>query len=230
VLQTVRPDITFLKMRLRQAVLVVIVVAAVAAWPAGTLGQPSRRAARERTNVTITGHGARVLTIRLVRSTPLVVTAFHNGTSNFIVDLVGGGQRENLFNEIGRYNGQTALSDVHAGRYRVAVQADGSWTIAFAQPTPPRSARLIPGTISGRGARVVAIRSTRSMEPIVTATHHGHSNFIVDLIGYGTTTGEVNVFNEIGNYQGQMLLDRIPKGPYLLHVQADGPWTLRFVP
>jgi hypothetical protein len=159
-----------------------------------------------------------------------VATAFHNGQSNFIVHLVGAGTDEGLFNEIGAYSGQAAVADVRPGRYRVAIQADGAWTLGFAQPTPPRGAKLIPGTISGHGARVVAIRSTRSMQPIVTATHRGQSNFIVHLIGYGTTTGEEGLFNEIGNYHGQTLVSSLPRGSYLLSVQADGAWAIRFTP
>ncbi len=69
------------------------------------------------------------------------------------------------------------------------------------------------------------------MRPIVTATHRGESNFIVRMIGYGTTTGEVLLFNEIGNYHGQTLsTSTIPRGPYLLYVHADGSWSIRFTP
>jgi hypothetical protein len=217
---------------MRRALLfAVAAVVGLAALPGPTLAQPERGNAGGRANVTISGHGSRVVTIRLARNSPLVVTAFHNGQSNFIVQLVGGGTDEGLFNEIGRYSGQTAVADIQAGRYRVAIQADGSWTLGFAQPSPPRAARLIPGAITGNGARVVAIRSTRSMRPIVTATHRGKSNFIVGLIGYGTTTGEANLFNEIGNYRGQTLMSsNLPRGPYLLYVHADGAWTIRFTP
>jgi hypothetical protein len=216
---------------MRRAILFAIVVGAtLAALPIATPAQPGRTGAQARGSVTISGRGARVVTIRLARSTPLVVTGFHNGQSNFIVRLVGVGASETLFNEIGAYSGQAGVAEIRAGRYRVAVQADGGWTLGFAQPSPSRSARLIPGTITGRGARVVAVRSTRSMQPIVTATHRGESNFIVQMIGYGTTTGQATLFNEIGNFHGQTLMDGLPRGPYLLYVQADGAWTIRFTP
>jgi hypothetical protein len=94
---------------------------------------------------------------------------------------------------------------------------------------PSSSAKLIPGSISGTGSRVIQIRTTRHLQPIVTATHRGQSNFIVHLIGFGDTSGEPFVFNEIGNYRGQTLIDDLPKGHYLLYVQADGgTWSLRF--
>jgi len=190
----------------------------------------AKQSAATRSTVTISGHGSRVVTIRLARNSPLVVTGFHNGQSNFIVRVVGSGTNAYVFNEIGVYRGQAAVPDIKAGRFRVAVQADGSWTLGFAQPMPPRKARLIPGTISGQGARVVAVRSTRHMQPIVTATHRGESNFIVQMIGYGNTSGQAYVFNEIGNFHGQTLMDDLPRGTYLLYVQGDGPWTLRFSP
>jgi hypothetical protein len=216
---------------MRRAILFAVVAGVTqAALPGATLAQSERGSARARANVTISGRGSRVVTIRLVRNSPLVVTGIHNGQSNFIVRLVGAGTSETLFNEIGAYGGQTAVADIRADRYRVAVQADGGWTLGFAQPTPPRTARLIPGTITGHGAKVIAIRSTRSLQPVVTATHRGQSNFIVRLIGYGTTTGEEGLFNEIGNFRGQTLIESLPRGSYLLYVQADGAWTIRFTP
>jgi hypothetical protein len=57
----------------------------------------------------------------------------------------------------------------------------------------------------------------------------GAVELIVDLIGYGSTTGEEGLFNEIGNFQGQTLMSSsLPRGSYLLDVQADGAWTIRF--
>jgi hypothetical protein len=68
------------------------------------------------------------------------------------------------------------------------------------------------------------------MQPIVSATHRGEANFIVQMIGYGTTSGQAYLFNEIGNFHGQTLMDDLPRGSYLLYVQADGAWTIRFTP
>ena len=219
---------------MRRALLTRSIVAGailVTALPASTCAQPIASAAVAHRDVTIRGRGSRVVAIRLTRNSVLVVTGLHNGESNFIVRLVGPGRDETVFNEIGAYSGQAAVEDVKAGRYRIAVQADDAWTLGFAQPTPPRNAKVIPGTITGHGARVVAVRSTRNMQPIVTASHRGESNFIVSLIGYGTTTGSATLFNEIGNFHGQTLMDdHVPRGPYLLYVRADGPWTIRFTP
>jgi hypothetical protein len=52
----------------------------------------------------------------------------------------------------------------------------------------------------------------------------------VSLIGYGGLTGEILVFNEIGNFKGETIADEMPAGDFLLYVQADGRWTLKFTP
>jgi hypothetical protein len=163
----------------------------------------------------------------MVRNGPLIVTAQHTGSSNFAINLVGGGSNDLLVNEIGRYYGQVAVESVSKGRYRVAIDADGRWVLTFTQPIPSaRLARPMPGRYSGHGARVVRLRSTRDLQPVVTATHRGQSNFAVNLIGYGNTSGNELLFNEIGNYHGQTLVDDVPQGHYLLAVEADGTWTI----
>jgi hypothetical protein len=176
------------------------------------------------------GSGSSVESVRLTEDSPLVVTGEHNGSANFIVELRGrGGADYLIFNEIGSYRGQFAVGDILAGRYRAAVDADGSWTLRFEQPVPSARAQAIPGRITGRGARVVPIRSSADLEPIVTARHRGEANFIVEVIGYGDVTGTILLFNEIGQFKGETLADPMPAGDYLLAVQADGAWTLRFI-
>jgi hypothetical protein len=178
------------------------------------------------------GSGAQVESLRLAADSPLVVTAEHRGSSNFIVELLGrgGGGQHFLFNEIGSYSGQAAVAEISRGRYRVKVDADGTWTIRFEQPVPTGRAERVPGSVRGSGAKVVRMRSDRDLQPIITGTHRGQSNFIVSLIGYGELTGEILVFNEIGNFKGETIADEMPAGDFLLYVQADGRWTLKFTP
>ncbi len=179
----------------------------------------------------IRGVGARVVALRLPATRPLVVSGTHRGSSNFIVDLVPrNGRSTLLFNEIGRFSGQTAVGDAVAGRYRIRVQADGAWVLRFAQPRPSRRARRIIGTFTGRGSRVVQARAARDLQPVVTARHTGRSNFIVELISYRDPSFPTLVFNEIGRYKGQTLIDELEKGSYLLHIEADGAWRLSFRP
>jgi hypothetical protein len=170
-----------------------------------------------------------VLTIRVTRNQPVVVTAAHNGSSNFVVEIIGSGTHELLVNEIGRYHGQTAWPDGKAGRYRVKVEADGHWTLRVTQPAPSSGNTRIPRSLSGSGSRVIAIRAPSEMQPIITATNRGSDNFVVIIVGYGSTQGQELLFNEIGNYHGETLVESLPAGPYLLVVEAtDGRWTLKF--
>jgi hypothetical protein len=180
--------------------------------------------------VILRGQGARVETFNIARDSPLVVTAVHRGAANFILELVGSGDSQLLVNTIGNYSGAVAYADAAAGRYRMKVEADGAWTIWLTQPVPSASAKLIPGTVSGRGPTVIRIRTEEDLQPIADVTHRGQANFIVELIGYGDNTGSQLLINQIGNYSGQTLVDDMPKGGYLLAVQADGLWSVRFTP
>jgi hypothetical protein len=75
---------------------------------------------------------------------------------------------------------------------------------------------------------VIQFRTSRDLQPIVTARHSGESNFVVRLIGYGNLAGGNLLFNEIGNYRGQTLVDDMPRGFYLLAIEADGSWSVGF--
>lgn len=178
----------------------------------------------------IKGAGDRVASIKIERTAPLVVTGRHTGASNFIVKIVGRGATEHLFNEIGTYSGQTAVPSVKAGTYRVSVDGDGEWSLAFAQPRASRTAKRIPTTITGRGSKVVQVAAGRDLQPVVTASHTGQANFIVRLVPLGPGSGPIYLFNEIGRYRGQELVDNMARGTYLLAVQADGDWSVRIKP
>jgi hypothetical protein len=179
------------------------------------------------------GRGAKVKTIRLTADGPIVVNARHRGFSNFALEFVGANGSELLVNEIGNYKGEVAYADALAGRYRLKISADGYWGIIISQPFPQQGgprARPVPGTFSGRGSHVVRIRAEDDLQPVVTVQHRGRSNFVVELIGYGDTSGNELLINEIGNYSGQTLVNDMPAGSYLLSVQADGRWKVRFSP
>jgi hypothetical protein len=144
--------------------------------------------------IVLRGSGAKVETIRLTKDSPVVFAAVHNGSSNFIVHLVGPGTDESLINEIGSWSGEVLYAEAAAGRYRLPIQADGSWTFVITQPVPKPRDRRVPGMMSGQGSRVLKIRADDDLQPIVRARHRGQSNFIVHLNGYGDTTGEESLF------------------------------------
>jgi hypothetical protein len=135
-----------------------------------------------------------------------------------------------MINTIGNYAGKVAYADAVAGRYRVAIQADGPWTISISQPVPKPRDKLLPGSIAGRGSDVVKVRVDADLQPVVAAQHRGQSNFIAELVGYADTSGSELLFNEIGNYNGETLVSEMPAGSYLVAVQADGEWSIQFSP
>lgn len=175
---------------------------------------------------TLRGSGAKVVTTRLP-SGPLVFVASHRGSSNFVVELRGPNGEELLVNEIGSWSGGT-VGDTKAGRHRLVVKADGAWTIHVSRPTMASLKRL-PGTFAGKGSTVIRVRSSRDQEMVVTGANTGDSNFIVYLVGYGSLSGQELVFNEIGPYSGEDLVD-VPEGTLLLWVRAKGKWALKFAP
>ena len=168
----------------------------------------------------------------------MIVKGTHQGSSNFIVDLVprGGGEFDShgLYNEIGSYTGQTVVAEAEevATASRSTRMARGSWPSA--SPAPPQNARSITkGTIKGTGGEVVKVRADDDLQLLVNATHRGDSNFIADLVPYGPDAGDAflgseSLFNEIGNFEGETLIEELASGDYLLHVQADGAWTFKF--
>jgi hypothetical protein len=180
--------------------------------------------------VTLHGSGKRVLSVDLHQSRPLLISGEHEGESNFQVDIVSSsGQRKGLLNEIGGFSGETLWDDAEAGAYRVEVEADGEWHLRLRQPPPGPDAIEVPTTLNGRGKRVIAIRAPSAFQPIVSASHAGKSNFQVTLNGHGRRCGDYEgLFNEIGKFQGETLIDWLSEGHYYLVVAADGEWEITF--
>lgn len=174
----------------------------------------------------IRGSGDRVVSLSLP-SGPIIFTLGNYGSSNFIVRLVGSGGEELLVNEIAPWAGATLAPDVRAGRHRLVVEAEGRWEIHPSVPLPARFSTPIIKTHSFKAPLVVAVYSRRSQRLVATANAPGRDNFIVRLVGVGPTSGEDLLFNEIGPYRGQTLVD-VPRGTMLLWVQAEGRWSIRF--
>jgi hypothetical protein len=81
--------------------------------------------------------------------------------------------------------------------------------------------------LTGAGAEVRAVRLRTDSPLVVTASHNGQANFIVDLVSRGGG-GEQNLYNEIGSYSGQVAVADAFAGRYRVKVEADGAWSLRF--
>ncbi len=171
------------------------------------------------------GSGMRVVSMKVASPTPVVVAGTHTGSSNFIVEVLGEGS-DITFNEIGAFTGSTLITGLSIGTHRVTVDADGAWTLTVTQPTPPDDATGLPGSITGKGQAVVWVRADESIAPIITGTHKGESNFIVDIVS-ADGSGAGNLFNEIGPFTGETTTG-IPAGAYLIEIIADGSWSVRF--
>ncbi len=174
----------------------------------------------------LSGSGMKVASLNVGRESPVVIKGTHRGESNFIVDVLGGDYPDNAFNEIGNYSGTTVLTGLSLGRHRVRVNADGPWTLRVTQPDPPANPSSIPGAVTGKGSAVVWVRAAEDSDPIIIGRHRGESNFIVELLT-PDGSGEEYLFNEIGTFSGETTTS-IPAGNYLMSVQADGSWSVRF--
>ena len=98
------------------------------------------------------------------------------------------------------------------------------------EPPPPEAPP--PVEIEGSGAKVVEVTLQADAPLVVTGRHSGGSNFVVELIpDEGTQVDDFFaglLFNEIGQFSGQVANDEVGSGGYRVDVSADGPWSLRF--
>jgi hypothetical protein len=97
------------------------------------LAQPEPSPSAQGIPGAFTGTGARVVPVQATEALRAQVAGQHRGRLAFRVALVGYGTSAgtlSLFDQSGRFQGQT-VSDIPAGHYLLAVQADGSWTVTF---------------------------------------------------------------------------------------------------
>jgi hypothetical protein len=148
------------------------------------------------------------------------VAITHSGPGNFIVTALdaSGGRLGLLVNEIGNYTGVRPL-DFERKPAALQIKAGGSWKLTV---QPAQKAPLWTGTTSGAGAAVLRLspEALGGGMATVTITHSGSSNFVVKAWG---DTRRLLV-NEIGNYNGEVLL---PRDAVLLEIDADGAWTVQ---
>lgn len=76
-------------------------------------------------------------------------------------------------------------------------------------------------TVSGRGDDVLSGITVGDGIYRIHFTHSGRRNFIIDA--YDATNDKELLVNEIGNYDGYVLL--LGQAPYSLEITADGNWT-----
>ncbi|KQO97682.1 hypothetical protein ASF30_14840 [Leifsonia sp. Leaf264] len=162
-----------------------------------------------------TGTGDSV--IALPDATAAVVTATHDGSSNFaisVLDATNQSTGDLLVNTIGAYSGTTAYGfNAIAQGVNLEVKADGNWSITIA---PISSAPALAP--SGAGDAVFLYDGEASTAAI---THDGAANFVVsEETGDALSMGLL--VNEIGPYSGTVPLSG---GPSVIDIRADGNWT-----
>ncbi|KAA6435966.1 NINE protein [Agrococcus sediminis] len=146
------------------------------------------------------------------------VTASHNGSANFIVQVLDANNEstgELLVNTIGAYSGQTAFGlNAFGEGARLQVTADGAWSLTIA---PLADAPELAPSGSGDGVFLYA-----GDAGALAITHDGQGNFIV--MEHNDSMFSMGLLvNEIGSYSGTVPLSA---GPSVVTVMADGAWTL----
>jgi len=188
--------------------------------PAGAVEGTAKGAPRFAT----TGSGDALLEVPRTYK-PVIVSATHQGESNFILSAIGrDGELESLLvNEIGPYSG-TVLVDTSSfsgfskknPMVALEIKADGEWTVR----TRPLAAAPRARQGTGYGDQVVKLRKTVRGLKKITIEHSGESNFIVEAVD--RKGGTDLLVNEIGEYSGSA---RVPAGTRFLSVRADGEWS-----
>jgi hypothetical protein len=176
----------------------------------------------------VQGTTARVIPFKNPFAGPVAFISANHGSGNFIVRLEGNGRDDLLINTIGNYQGFAVDPFLPRGSYRLVVQSDGRWAGSLsALVTEGINEPGLNGTFSYHGDFYRQIQTRSVSDPVVTARCACRGNFVVHIYDY--RGHEDLLFNEIGRYHGQTVLDSpLRAGRYIVVVEADGPWTLSF--
>lgn len=155
-----------------------------------------------------------------------IVTLTHTGASNFAIWLLdsNGENVDLLVNEIGPFDGSTALRIEIAGAYALDITADGAWTIEIEQ-LKPTSAPGVPQTFTGTGPKASSLFWLDKTLTTFDMTHDGSSNFAIWLLDSNGEHVDLLV-NEIGPFDGSTAIGVPAAGVHILDIYADGHWTI----
>jgi hypothetical protein len=172
------------------------------------------------------------VTLRL--NEPVLVTARAPGRSRFRVVLVvsPGPQEIILFDQRGPVEGDAALSPaaITTTTGVLQVRTGGRWTVELTQPRPPNDAASLPAELDGRGFQVVPVRVTSALRTLSVDYRRKEPIFVV-LIPYEPFASGIQLFDGVGPVDRRIEIPEAPpEGDYLLHVRANGPWTVAFEP
>jgi hypothetical protein len=182
-----------------------------------------KNAIPEQPTITKTGTGDAVVDIPESNENYRFIKFSHNGQSNFAVTSYdkSGNRGDLLVNTIGGYSG-TRMIRYGTSIGRLEIKADGQWTVQM-DGIKPGIIPVIntPGSLSGAGDAVVAITCCSPAPDKATFSNSGDSNFAV--IAFGSIIRQNLLVNEIGAYQGTVLL---PNNVEFLEITSNGNWTV----
>ena len=172
------------------------------------------------------GQGQRAITSIHLDTGLTIVTLTHTGSSNFIVWLrdSSGEDIELLVNEIGPFNGSTAIGIAASGTYALDIDADGAWTVKIEQ-LKPTSAPGVPQTFTGTGPEASPLFWLEDALTTFEMNHDGSSNFAIWLLDGNGNPVDLLV-NEIGDFDGSTAVGVPAAGVHILDIEADGDWTV----
>ena len=150
----------------------------------------------------------------------------HDGQSNFAIWLLDtqGNTVDLLVNDIGPFDGSTAVGIQQSENYLLNVTADGNWTVVIMQPAPVMDLQP-PLTLSGKGQKASDFFHLSQGLIIFRMTHDGQSNFAIWLLDTQGNTVDLLV-NDIGPFDGSTAVGIQQSENYLLNVTADGNWAV----
>ena len=176
--------------------------------------------------LSFSGQGHRAISSIQLDTGLTIITLTHTGSANFVVWLrdSNGDDVDLLVNEIGPFNGSTALGIATSGNYALDIDADGAWTIKIEQ-LKPTSAPGVPHTFTGTGPEASPLFWLDDALTTFDMSHDGSSNFAIWLLDSNGDPVDLLV-NEIGDFDGSTAVGVPAAGVYILDVEADGDWTV----
>lgn len=151
------------------------------------------------------------------------------GDSNFIVQLLDSNANliDGLANEIGAYDGGTAVRIPTDGQYTLNIEAPGQWTIEVIQPGSAdfAGAVTLPRTFSGKNHAYTELFIANTGGLHLTMKHTGQANFIVKILDAQGRLVDLPA-NVIGTFAGAKVVRVSDKGVYIMVITADGPWKV----
>lgn len=151
-----------------------------------------------------------------------MVTASHDGDSNFSVNVLDTGNQPTLdllVNTIGSYEGTTAFGLYDLGEEPASLQitADGDWEITIASFDEAPRMEL---PVESDGDAVYLYDGGAADWAI---THDGDSNFMVNQFPLEGIMGLSPLVNEIGSYEGTV---PVTDDVAIVTIVADGSWKI----